>query len=62
MYKCLFLVEDLFRGRRRHCVAWQNPRNLLMRIGWLVCRETGEIHRERTETTDSKVLEGHFPE
>jgi hypothetical protein len=27
---------DLFHGRRRHCVAWQNPRNPHMRIGWLV--------------------------
>jgi hypothetical protein len=38
-----FLVEpfslsaiDLFHGCRRHCVAWQNPRNPHMRIGWLV--------------------------
>jgi hypothetical protein len=30
------LPIDLFHGCRRHCVAWQNPRNPHMRIGWLV--------------------------
>ena len=25
------------------------------------CQETGQIHRERTKKTDSKVLERHYP-
>jgi hypothetical protein len=27
---------DLFHGSGGHCVAWQNPRNPHMHIGWLV--------------------------
>jgi hypothetical protein len=33
---------DLFHGRRRHCVAWENPRNPHMRIGWLVNEDNFE--------------------
>jgi hypothetical protein len=32
----LVLGINIFHGRRRHCVAEQNPRNSHMRIGWLV--------------------------
>jgi hypothetical protein len=33
---------DLFHGRRCHWVAWQNPRNLHMRNGWLVNEDNFE--------------------
>jgi hypothetical protein len=31
----VMLSIDLFHGRHLHCVAWQNPWNPHMRIGWL---------------------------
>jgi hypothetical protein len=34
-----FVPIDVFHGRRRHCIAWQNPRNPHMRIGWWLVNE-----------------------
>jgi hypothetical protein len=40
---------DLFHGRGRHCVAWQNPRNPHMRIQLMVHEGVMEMNGEHPQ-------------